>query len=160
MAEDNNIFREKSLSKFSSPEGLDQYIKTTTPSLWIMLAAIIVFLAGVLFWAVTGRIDSSTNLGFEVKDNVAVTYLSEDYIDKVKEDTAIEINGERYTIGKISGPVSQSDESSKFLLHAIDLDVNEDVWYYEITCDTNCEDGEYLGKIVFESISPIGLIIN
>ena len=45
------IFREKSLDRISSPEQLDDYLKVSTPSLWIVLAAVIALLVGIVVWA-------------------------------------------------------------------------------------------------------------
>ncbi len=53
---DNNLFREKSIERVSSPEKLDDYIKVVSPGIWILLAAIIVLLLGVLAWANVGTI--------------------------------------------------------------------------------------------------------
>lgn len=41
------IFRKQSVDKLSSPEQLNDYIKVTSPSVWIFLSAIIVLLIGV-----------------------------------------------------------------------------------------------------------------
>lgn len=53
---DNNLFREKSIERVSSPEKLDDYIKVVSPGIWILLAAIIVLLLGILVWANVGTI--------------------------------------------------------------------------------------------------------
>ncbi len=53
---DNGIFRQKSIDKVSSPEKLDDYIKVTTPSVWLTLAAIVILLIGALVWGVTGEL--------------------------------------------------------------------------------------------------------
>ena len=53
---DNNLFREKSIERVSSPEKLDDYIKVVSPGVWILLAAIIVLLLGILAWANVGDI--------------------------------------------------------------------------------------------------------
>lgn len=52
----NHIFRQKNVDKVSSPEKLDDYIRVTTPSVWITLAAIIVLLAGVIIWGIFGEL--------------------------------------------------------------------------------------------------------
>ncbi|MBQ9881500.1 MAG: hypothetical protein IJM42_02690 [Synergistes sp.] len=54
--EGKNIFREKSLKKVSSPESLNDYIRVTTPSVWIVLAALVVLLAGMLVWSIFGSV--------------------------------------------------------------------------------------------------------
>ena len=53
---DNNLFREKSIERVSSPEKLDDYIKVVSPGVWIVLAAIIVLLLGILAWANVGLV--------------------------------------------------------------------------------------------------------
>ena len=50
------IFRQKSIDKVSSPEKLDDYIKVTTPSVWITLVAIVALLVGVAVWGVFGEL--------------------------------------------------------------------------------------------------------
>ncbi len=52
----SEIFRKKSLERVSSPEELNDYIKVTTPSVWMVLAAIIILLAGLVVWSVFGSV--------------------------------------------------------------------------------------------------------
>ncbi len=47
------IFRQKSLDQISSPEQLDDYMRVTTPGLWLFMVATGVFLAGLAFWLLT-----------------------------------------------------------------------------------------------------------
>lgn len=54
-----SIFRKKSLDRISSPEEIDDYMKVTSPSMWIVLAVIVLLLLAVLFWSITGRIEST-----------------------------------------------------------------------------------------------------
>jgi len=54
----NSIFRKNSLDRISSPEKLNEYIRVSHPSVWIILGAIIVFLIAVIFWAFTAEITS------------------------------------------------------------------------------------------------------
>ncbi|MBQ7581241.1 MAG: NHLP bacteriocin system secretion protein, partial [Lachnospiraceae bacterium] len=51
------LFREKSMEKIESPEQLNTYIKVSNAGVWMMMAAIIVFLVGALVWGILGRID-------------------------------------------------------------------------------------------------------
>lgn len=52
----NSIFRQKSIDKVSSPEKLDDYIKVTTPSVWIALMAMILLLVGAIVWGFFGEL--------------------------------------------------------------------------------------------------------
>ena len=58
--EGRSIFRKKSLEWVSSPEQLNDYIKVTTPSVWIILAATLILIIGALVWAVFGKIRQTT----------------------------------------------------------------------------------------------------
>lgn len=51
-----SIFRQKSIDKISSPEKHDDYIRVTTPSVWIPLAAIAILLVGVIVWGFLGEL--------------------------------------------------------------------------------------------------------
>ncbi|MCR5651357.1 MAG: hypothetical protein K6F86_09285 [Lachnospiraceae bacterium] len=53
---DNNLFREKSIERVSSPEKLDDYIKVVSPGVWFVLAAIIILVLGFLAWANIGDV--------------------------------------------------------------------------------------------------------
>ncbi len=71
--EGKSIFREKSLDRVTSPEQLDEYIKVTTPSVWLILIATIILIVGALFWAVFGRIQVNTDAG--EKEVAPISYI-------------------------------------------------------------------------------------
>lgn len=52
---EKQIFRKSSIDRVSSPEQLNDYIRVSNPSVWMILAAVIVLLAGGMclgdFWA-------------------------------------------------------------------------------------------------------------
>lgn len=53
----SSIFRQKSLDRVSSPEQLNDYIRVTKPSVWLVLLALIVLLAGLLIWSIFGTVE-------------------------------------------------------------------------------------------------------
>ena len=59
----SGLFRSKSIQRVSSPEQLNDYIRVTTPSVWIVLIALVVLLVGMLAWGVLGRIEVHTDDG-------------------------------------------------------------------------------------------------
>ncbi|MGX8685407.1 MAG: hypothetical protein ACSW73_01120 [Spirochaetales bacterium] len=71
--ENKKIFREKSLERISSPDKINDYIKTTTPGIWIVLIAVLLILAGAIVWSVFGRITVNTPSGS--KTVAPVTYI-------------------------------------------------------------------------------------
>ena len=71
--EERSIFRKKSLERVTSPEQLNDYIKVTTPSVWIILAATLILIIGVLVWAVFGKIQVNTESG--IKEVAPISYV-------------------------------------------------------------------------------------
>lgn len=59
----NLVFREKSLTKVSSPEQLNDYIRVSTPAVWLVLTAIVLLLVGVALWGCVGRLETHTETG-------------------------------------------------------------------------------------------------
>ena len=54
---DDKIFRQKALERISSPEQLHDFIQVARPSIWLLLAAIIILLFGAAVWAFTDTVE-------------------------------------------------------------------------------------------------------
>ena len=61
----SDLFRQKSMDRVSSPEQLNDYIRVTTPSVWVVLAALIILLLGILAWSVLGTVTAVAADGTE-----------------------------------------------------------------------------------------------
>ena len=59
----SSIFREKSIEQVTSPESLNDYIRVTTPPVWLVLAAMLILLAGILVWSVFGTVEKHNKEG-------------------------------------------------------------------------------------------------
>ncbi len=51
------LFKKKTIGKLSSPEQLNEYIRVTTPSVWLMLTVLLLLLTGIIAWSVTSRVE-------------------------------------------------------------------------------------------------------
>ena len=51
------IYREKAVQRVNRPEDLNDYVRVTTPSVWIVLIAVLLLLAGILAWTIFGSVD-------------------------------------------------------------------------------------------------------
>ena len=54
----SGIFREKSIERVSGPEELNDYIRVASPSVWLVLAALILLLVGMLTWSVLSTVEA------------------------------------------------------------------------------------------------------
>ena len=55
---ENQVFRQKSVERISSPEQLQDYMRVTTPGVWMGLLAVILLLAGVIVSSASVNVES------------------------------------------------------------------------------------------------------
>ena len=79
------LFREKSINRISSPEQLNDYIRVSNPSVWILLIAIVLLLVGVCVWGVLGHLDTRLGVAAISEDGSITVYVSEEDVVSLKE---------------------------------------------------------------------------
>lgn len=152
------IFRQKSIEKVSSPESLNDYVKVATPSVWVVLGGIIVLLIGVCVWGVMGRLDTKVNVGVISDGSISICYIGEKDINEVKVGQPFDVSGIDCEIIEIEGTPIQGKELSPLMLHA--LNITEEDWVYEAKISGSLKAGEYKACIVTDSVLPMSFIIN
>lgn len=63
------------MEKVSSPEQLNDYIRVSTPRVWITLVATLILLAGAVIWAVFGTMQIHDRAG-NIKTVAPVTFVT------------------------------------------------------------------------------------
>jgi len=153
------LFREKSLDRINSPEQLNDYIKVANPSIWIVLAAVVILLVGICTWGIFGSIDSVVRSVAVVKDGQMTCFLSEKDLGEVAVNQIINVEGEQYTITEIDKvPVCAGEVLDSWALHLSGYD--QEQWIYKINIETNLDDGVYNADIKTESIHPSFFVLN
>lgn len=157
MAE--GIFREKSIKRVSSPEQLNDYVRVTSPSVWLVLGAVIILLCGVCVWGIFGRLDSTIRTAALCANGKLTCYVREVDGGELSSGLTVRVDGAEYTIHEISEiPQPVTEDMDAYLLHVGGLAVGE--WVYAAQADTTLQDGVYEVTIVTESISPISFVMN
>ena len=62
------LFRKKSIERISTPEKLDDYLKISTPSLWLVMFAVISLLVGILIWSSVAKLETKINAVASITD--------------------------------------------------------------------------------------------
>ena len=75
----NSVFRQSSIDRVQSPEQLNDYIKVSNPSAWIIIIAAIILLVSVLVWSIFGTLEMNKNVTTtdENGDTVVTTVIEE-----------------------------------------------------------------------------------
>ena len=148
---DNQLFRKNSMERISSPEQLSDYMRVTSPKLWMILTAVIVLLIGLIVYASTATMESTLSVKAEVTtdtyDGVEMTSviisLPPSDRELVKPDMTVRIAGIE---GKVSFILENGEEVS------LVVDIGDTMLHVP--------NGIYDAEIVTESTTPISFLLN
>ena len=153
---ENQLFRQKSIDRISSPEELHDYMRVTSPRLWMILTAVITLLIGFIIYASTANlentmpikvdlqtIDLSDERGEIVKYTFIECMLPISQLEMVQPGMAMRVAGQT---GKISSLYTSDDQLG--LLFEMD------------NAYLGLPDGTYDAELVLESTTPISFLWN
>ena len=154
------IFRDKSIDKITSPEQMNDYIRVSNPSVWMILSAVIILLVGVCVWGVFGRMDTVIKTGGVCFDGQLTVYISESDFAKVDDKTIISVGGNEYSVtDRPEKPVRTDENTDPYLMHLVG--VSEGDWVYSLEIDADgLPDGTYALSVVTERVRPLDFVLN
>lgn len=140
MAEQKTgIFREKSIERISSPEQLTDYLKVTNPGIWVLLAAIIVLLSGLLVWSFAGRLETVADSIAVIQNGQAMIMVTDGSKYELEAGMPVRIGEDEYLISSV-----EKDDYGRVIAYA----------------PIDKADGQYDVKVVTESIHPIKFLFD
>ena len=155
----SNLFREKSLQRISSPEQLSAYIRVSTPSVWLLLSAIVILLAGVCVWGVFGHMDTTLSAAAVAGDGAVTAYVRAADVQKVEPGAKVSVGGAEGTVLSVSAePVCVDDSFTEYMRHVGGLQAGE--WVHAAALDVACADGVHAAQIVIDSVPPMSFVLN
>ena len=134
------LFKKESVKRVSSPEQLNDYLRVTSPAIWVVLAAVILLLASLFVWSSVTAVESYAAGRAEVRGGVLT--MTFDDAEKA-ENVSV---GMDVKVGSLTTPVLSvgQDENGKLLAVA----------------DADLPDGSYDARIVFRSMQIIDMLFN
>ncbi|MBQ6492762.1 MAG: hypothetical protein IJI92_02730 [Erysipelotrichaceae bacterium] len=99
--EEKQIFRKKSIDRISSPEELNSYLRVTNPSVWIVLAAIIILLAGIIVWASVGELCTTAEAIVVSREGSDTVYVSGAKASQVKDGMTVVVEDKEAVIENV-----------------------------------------------------------
>ncbi len=148
MAED--LFRKKSLDHITSPEEMHNYMRVTSPRLWMILSAITLLLIGFIVYASTTTLENTAPMTLniysstEVNERLYYGYMAgEDLTNMVKVGMQVRFDDH---IGTVDS-VAVADNQVVFMIN-----FEDDMGSYA--------DGEYQADLIIESTTPVSFLWN
>lgn len=153
------LFRTKSIEKIESPESMNDYLQVTSPGVWLVLVAVVIFLIGACIWGIFGRIESTSKIAVISEDKETICLIPENALNSAIENRSIKINNENYELAPATlEPEVISEETNVYWILAGDLSVGDIV--YRIPLSETMPEGVYNGTIITETLSPFSLLLN
>jgi|GEM_PF-468033 len=168
--ENRQIFNEENLKRMSSPEDLDSYVKVVSPSVWILITAIIVLLAGATVWGFCGRLNTIVYGAAIIKTNKIDLYVNSDASGSIDKGQTVKINGASYTIDGVDDNIFDAREHlNDYAISVGKLDkagdTDNEVWVIHASIDPeSCTEkdrmigGTYVAAVYVESIKPASFL--
>ena len=157
---ENGLFRKKSMERISSPEELHDYMRVTSPRLWMILGAIVALLVGFIIYASTATMENTMHItvslshdeipgedtasGETEKLTGMVAYLPHAIKDQVDL-------GMKVRLGKVEGHISWIGVQPN---NEVVLEISTDNLYVPLP------EGDYEAELVLESTTPISFLWN
>ena len=136
---DESIFRKKSVERITSPESLGDYLKVTSPTVWLILTAIILLLVGMIIWSSVASLDSFAAGTARVENGTMQIRFEDDQIARnVESGMSVAVGENRSRITSVG-----MDEEGLFANAVTDL-----------------ADGVYSVKVIFKQTQVINLLFN
>ncbi len=137
---EQSLFRKKSLDRISSPEQLNDYLRVTNPTVWVVLGAVILLLLGVIVWGSVASLESfATGTGTVQEGSMTIRFDDPEIARSVEPGMTVAIGESAATV--IS--VGRAEDGSVFALAQTDL-----------------ADGSYPVRVVYKTTQVRRLLFN
>ncbi len=133
---ENTTVRMNISDRISSPDQLRDYLRVTSPGIWVLLASIVLFLAGVFVWFSIGTLETVISVKVSVEEQRAMVIPEE--ACTLLEGMPLRMPSGEYTIGS--------------------LGIDEYGRNYGIA-EVDLPDGIYDGTVVTEKTHPISFLL-
>ena len=151
---ENQLCRQKSIDRISSPEQLHDYMRVTSPKLWMILSAIIVLMVGLIVLASTANMENTMKVQIKIYHNEDADGKKEEAMyalveQPLEQKDTLEIGQEVRIAGRKGKIDYLFEDTDKITASVVFTDDADDL-----------PDGLYDGEIVIERRTPISFLLN
>ena len=141
------------------PGDLNQYIRLTTISTWLVLGAFLVFVIGLIVWGFTGRLVVSVDAVAVAEEKSVVIYIPEEQFSKIKENSELVVENTDVPFGSI--PEKPASERAANVLDEYQrslANLSERQQVLAVQRSLDIPDGSYKASIILERIKPFDFL--
>lgn len=156
------LFREKSVERVTSPEQLNDYIRVTSPGVYLTLGAVLLFLIAFCVWAAAGTLDITVTAKGLSDGKTVYCYLDEENVQYVQEGMTVRTKAGEGMVKSVSeipddyGTMAQR-LGGESMVHALRIQDGEWRYLVEISQE-NPSEGLTEAVIVTDRVSPLSYL--
>lgn len=158
----DKLFRKSSLDKVTGPEQLDDYIRVASPSLWVMLGAVVLLLIAVLVWSVTGELPTTLTLNGVGSGETVVCYLPPEEASALSPGMAARSGNAEGQVASVGEqPLSRAEVSAAVQSDYLAENLGLADWNVPVTLTVpDTPQGLCPVTVTVDTVRPISFILN
>ncbi|MDO4503446.1 MAG: hypothetical protein Q4D06_09795 [Coriobacteriia bacterium] len=145
-----------------SPEQLDDYIRVSNPSVWLILAALVLLLVGLTVWACVGTVYERVPGALVVRDGQAICYVDQGRAADIAPGDPIRTVKKEKNAGIILSVSEKPVSTLKLVQHVGDALIKDtfkdSVWALELPATVALPEGNYDVEVITAEYRPISLL--
>lgn len=166
MADANrSVFNRRATEKLRSPDDLERYVRLTNPSIWVILAACVLLLAGLVVWGIFGAVTTTVSTACVRVDDSLVCFLNVEDATEVNVGDTASVNSMLSSVTyKSEEPISRAEAQDQIPSDFLKDTLVKDDWVFMVLLDAttvkDVDEGTVLTTtITVESKAPLALVI-
>ncbi len=152
----DQLFRQKSLARISSPEQLHDYMRVTSVRIWMLLGAIMLLLVGFVLLASMMNIESTIDVSVEIFQYTMEMEDGESQTFTVVSSALPSTMKDTLQTGMVLRVAGYTGKVQYIFMNDEELGVN----YIMDEEHLQLPDGTYDGTLVLSSQTPISFLLN
>lgn len=154
---DKQLYRQKSIERISSPEQLHDYMRVTSPRLWMILVAIIIMLAGLILLAATTQMENTLKTSL-VMERTTGQSPDDPSKEEIVEGAYIELPieqkdslalGQEVRASGAKGTISMIYQYAESVVALVDMEEGSEL-----------PEGTHDAEVVIEKTTPMSYLLN
>lgn len=159
----SSIFNEQARNRLQSPDDLDRYIRVTSPSVWVMLGAVVALVLGLLAWGIFGSVSTTVTAKAVRVSNGCICFLEPDQAAQVSVGDRALVDAQPTTVDSITSyPLSREELADFVPTDYLAETMIPGNWAYVVVFKDDLESEKgipLVAVITTDRVAPITLIL-
>ena len=156
------IFNQKATERLNSPDDLDKYLRVVNPSVWVLLAACVRVMLGIVAWGFFGTASASVAKRGAVIDGKIVTFITTAEKDEIRPGNEVLLGNRILKVESVDTlPLSKGEARQLLGSDYLTWYLVQDEWVYRATIsggNSLAEGTPVTLTITTERVAPVKLL--